>query len=414
MGVAPQTEEFEIKKSVIVFLLILLAGPGLSRGQVGGNIGYSESGGKAKAKQSERAKRAIRKDELPPTGTSTLVECNVLMNVKADEYVAVFGIAREGTTLAEGAEKMGATVKAFTAELKALGIGDEDVFVDFVTQNKTFGYEVEGDILQEKLVGFELKKHLLIHYKQASLLENITLIAARSQVFDLIKVDYIVKDINRAQDRLMEAAALIIKHKISRYKQLLGIKLQPPAQVYAEKSAIHYPTQMYDSYAAYESEAIRDVQDRRKYTVRSARKSRTFFFNGLDGDGFVLSHARSSRNSRQNLKRKTEYSVARTASNRCNKPATLGVPPGATYSTAPIITPGMPPYAASHTDTSDPSFQHLPKGGRPLLAGARCFGDPPPSIVATPPARFSRASPVLLASYSPTSLKWPRHNADAD
>ena len=286
MSGAWNAEEFQMKKRVIVFLLILVAGPGLARGQVGGNIGYSEAGGKAKAEQSERAKRVLTKDELPPTGTSTFVECNVLMNVKADEHVVVFGISQEGETLAECSAKMDATVKAFSAELKPLGIGGSDLFVDFAAQTKIYAFELQGDILQEKLVGFELKKNISIHYKAASLLESITLAAAKSQIYDLIKVDYIVKDIGRVHDRLMEEAAAMTKNKISRYEKLLGIKLQPPAQVYAEKSAIHYPTQMYDSYTAYESEAIRGGPERQKYTVRSARKSRTFFFNGLDADGF--------------------------------------------------------------------------------------------------------------------------------
>jgi hypothetical protein len=178
------------------------------------------------------------------------------------------------------------TVQALSADLKTLGIAGDDLFVDFVAQTKTYGFEVKGDILQEKLVGFELKKNISIHYKESALLDKITLAAARSQVFDLIKVDYIVKDITRVQDKVMEEAASIIKNKIARYEKLLGIKLQPPAQVYAEKPAIHYPTQMYDSYTAYESEAIRSVPDRQKYTVQSARKSRTFFFNGLGADGF--------------------------------------------------------------------------------------------------------------------------------
>ena len=34
----------------------------------------------------------LTKEEMPPTATSTFVEASVLMNVPADEYVAVFGI----------------------------------------------------------------------------------------------------------------------------------------------------------------------------------------------------------------------------------------------------------------------------------------------------------------------------------
>jgi hypothetical protein len=51
-----------------------------------------------------------------------------------------------------------------------------------------------------------------------------------------------------------------------------------------ERPATYYPTQLYDSYAAFESEEIHP--DRQKYTVKTARKSRTFFFNSLDGNGF--------------------------------------------------------------------------------------------------------------------------------
>ena len=276
-----------MKPTLIVCLLILLVGPGLCRGQVSGNIAYSQTGGKASAEQRERAMRVLTKDELPPTSTSMFVEANVLMNVKADDYVAIFGITHEGETLAECSKKMEATVKAFATELKSSGVGGDDVCVDFITQNRIYGFEVKGDILQEKLVGFELKKNVSIHYKEPSQLEKLTLAGAKSQVFDLIKVDYIVKDIDRVQEKLLEEAARITKNKISRYEKLLGIKLQPPAQVYAEKSAIHYPTQMYDSYRAHESEEVRGGPDReKKYTVRSARKSQTFFFNGLDGNGF--------------------------------------------------------------------------------------------------------------------------------
>ena len=59
---------------------------------------------------------------MPPSATSTFVEANVLMNVLADEYVAVFGIAQEGESIAECSQKMDTTIKQLTDELKKLGI----------------------------------------------------------------------------------------------------------------------------------------------------------------------------------------------------------------------------------------------------------------------------------------------------
>jgi hypothetical protein len=108
--------------------------------------------------------------------------------------------------------------------------------------------------------------------------------AAKAQIYDLIKVDYIVKDINAVQDKLMGEASSVIKQKVARYEKLLGIKVEPPAEVYAERPAIHYPTEMYDSYTAAESESI--ARPPQRYTIQQARKGRTFFFNGLDGSGF--------------------------------------------------------------------------------------------------------------------------------
>jgi len=122
----------------LVLLTLPIVCPNFCSGQVSGNIGFSQAGGKAKAEQSERAKRVLTKEELPPTDGSTFVEANVLMNVKADEYVAVFGVMQDGPTVAECNQKMDATLKQFTGELKSLGIGDSDLFVDFITATIMF------------------------------------------------------------------------------------------------------------------------------------------------------------------------------------------------------------------------------------------------------------------------------------
>jgi uncharacterized protein YggE len=275
-----------MKRTLVVFGIVLLAGSSVCRGQMGGNAAFAQGGGKARAEQTERNKRTLTTQELPPTGTSTFVEASVLMNVKPDQYVAIFAVERDGTTVAECGKAMDAALKEFTADLKTLGIPDDDVFVDFVAQNKLYGFELTGDIAREKLVGFELKKNVLIHYKDRALLDKLIVSAARSQIYDLIKVDTVVKDTSRIQDQLTEAAARIIKAKTARYEKLLNIYLKAPAQIYAERFSVHYPTEMYDSYVAHDSEQIASPFDRQKYTTQSARKSRTFYYNGLDGDGF--------------------------------------------------------------------------------------------------------------------------------
>lgn len=269
-----------------LLLAILIVTPVPSQAQVSGNLSYSQSGAKARAFLREQNKRVVVKGDKLPSSTSSFLEADVLINVKADEFVAVFGIAQEGKTPDECSQRMDAAIKQFTEELKTLKVEAQDVFVDYVTQTKIYGFELMGDVAREKLVGFELKKNVSVHYKDRLLLDQLVVAAAHSKIHDLIKVDYVVNDVQAIQGRLMDEAAKIIQAKRKRHETLLEIKLQPPAQILAEKYATHYPTGMYDSYTAAESEDIELQSQRQKHTVHLARKGRTFVFNGLDSDGF--------------------------------------------------------------------------------------------------------------------------------
>lgn len=271
--------------AAVIFLLNFVF-VNLCFAQASGNIGYSEGGGNRRAEQNEAAKRSS--NAAPPSSTSMFVEASVLMNVKADEYVAVFGIAEECVTVPECNQKMDATVREFTAALRQLGVQASDTYVDFIAQNKIYGYQIEGNIAKERLVGFELKKNISIHYREKALLDTLVVTASRSRIFDLIKVDYIVSDPAPIQNRLMEEATRIVKQKVARYERLLNVKLLPTAQIYAEKPSIYFPTELYDSYTAYESENISPdyYSDRQRYTIQKARKSRTFFFNPLKANSF--------------------------------------------------------------------------------------------------------------------------------
>jgi uncharacterized protein YggE len=268
-----------------VFAVVLVAGQGVCRAQFGGNVSYAQPGGRARAEQNEKAQRVLSDNDLPPNHSSMFVDASVLMNLKADSYVAVFGIAHEAETV-EGCNKaMDATVKELSDALQVLGIGGAELFVDFVAQNRVYGFQVTGDVARENRVGFELKKNLSVRFKDKSLLDRIVAAAARSKVYDLVKVDYIVKDLNRVHDRLAQEASRVIKQKIARHEALLGIKLKPSGQVYAERPAAYYPMQMYDAYTAFENEQVSGL-GRERLTIQAARKSRTFFYNGLDASGF--------------------------------------------------------------------------------------------------------------------------------
>ena len=83
--------------TMTLLILTLAARAGVA--QVGGNVSSGQPGGRARAEQNERAKRQLTREEMPPTDTSMFVDANALMNVKADEFVATFGVAVEAETV---------------------------------------------------------------------------------------------------------------------------------------------------------------------------------------------------------------------------------------------------------------------------------------------------------------------------
>jgi uncharacterized protein YggE len=270
--------------TMTLLILTLAARAGVA--QVGGNVGYGQAGGRARAEQNERAKRQLTREEMPPTDTSMFVDANVLMNVKADEFVATFGVAVEAETVEACQEKMNATIAAFTEALKPLGIGPEALFVDFTAETKVYDYKVEGSLAREHLVGFELKKTVAVRYRDKALIDRLVVAASRAKVYDLVKVDYVVTDLTPIHERLAEAAAAVVKAKVARHERLLGIKLRAVPQVYAERPSAYFPTEMYDSYTASESEAVSGGPDRTRTIIQSLRKSRTFYYNPLSANGF--------------------------------------------------------------------------------------------------------------------------------
>jgi uncharacterized protein YggE len=272
-----------ITRSLTALILVFCAA--LCAAQTSGNINYSQSGGISRARQNERNKRAPSPGEVRPPD-ATFLEASVLMNVLADEYVAVFAVAQECVTVAECSQKIDGVIQEFSGAVQQLGVGRNDINVDFVAQNRIYGYRISGTVAKEELAGFEVKKNVSVHYKDKLLLDKLIIAASHSKIFDLIKVDYVVKDQSAVQNRLMEEAARIVKQKAARYEQLLGIKFESPVRIYSEKPGIYFPTEMYDSYTAQESESLINPEDRGKYAIQGARKSRTFFFNALNADGF--------------------------------------------------------------------------------------------------------------------------------
>lgn len=211
------------------------------------------------------------------------VEASVLMNARADSFVAVFGVQEENKTPEQNNTNLDAQLKSFIGELSKIGISKSDIYVDFITQNRVYDFTVKGDTATEVFSGFETKKTISIKFVQPDLFEKIVAIAAKENIFDLIKVDYIVSNSEKLKQTLFNEAVNIIKEKEAKYKNSFGVKLTPVG-LSREKYDFHYPAQRYKRYQAFETGNA--TSNYRSGNQVLQRKSFTFYYEPVDPNLF--------------------------------------------------------------------------------------------------------------------------------
>ena len=265
-----------MKKCVLLMLSIFAVVP--VYGQEAGNRIYGNAG----YYQQKRPQTAS--GTLGNSGEGYAIEASVLTNLKPDAFVVVFGVNDEGANPASSNQKVNSKIAELIQKMKPLGIEANDVFIDFITQNRVYDFTVSGTQATEKFTGFETKKTIAIRYKSRELFERIVSAAAEARIFDLIKVDYIVRDFDSVRAGLFEAAAKVIKSKEQKYATL-GISLGVVG-LSVEKYDVTYPSEAYQRYQAYET-GDAEVENEQGASSRVVqRKSFSFFYQPFEAGSF--------------------------------------------------------------------------------------------------------------------------------
>ena len=212
----------------------------------------------------------------------------MVQNVIADGYVATFGLAVESSTLKECNDKIDKRIKDFTNELTKLGVAKTDIYVDMTSQNKIYDYKVNGDLAEEYLQGFELKKNVIVRFNHISDLDQMVIVASNLEIYDLVKVDYIVTDLNAIHTQLFTTASEIINQKKGLYTTLTNAHLSPTSEIYGDQFYSFYPDQLYASYQAYESGNVSNsgYNNNSSVTTKEVRKSATYYYDKINYSGF--------------------------------------------------------------------------------------------------------------------------------
>jgi len=223
-------------------------------------------------------------EKLFLTDSTFIIPASVALNVIADQYVATFSTVQEAPEVSDCNAKIDKRLNAFKADLVKMGIPDKDIFIDMTTQNKVYDYKVNDNTAEQYIKGFELQKNIIIRFKSISLMDQMVIAAANHEIYDLVKVDYIVTDLQPVYAQLFDVATKIIEQKKSMYLAATHSTLAPSSSIYSEKLYSFYPGQLYKGYKAYESSEVYGDYD--NYVIKDLRKSTTFYYDPISYSGF--------------------------------------------------------------------------------------------------------------------------------
>src|SRR5690606_21526137 len=94
-----------------------------------------------------------------------------------------------------------------------------EVVTDMISFVPTYAFEAEKKIFNPKTyneqpTGFELKKNLIIKFKNSNDMDKILAICARQEIYDLAKVDYVTSNYDQIHDAMQAKAIEEFKQKL--------------------------------------------------------------------------------------------------------------------------------------------------------------------------------------------------------
>ena len=159
-----------------VLLILSLFAMVTASGQESGNRIYGNTGYYQQKRPSQ-----VNTGMLGNSNEGYSIEASVLTNLKPNAFVVVFGVNDEGANAATSNEKVNAKIANLIQRTKSMGIESNDVFIDFITQNRVYDFTVSGTQATENFTGFETKKTVAIRYKNRELFERIVSAGGRFQ-----------------------------------------------------------------------------------------------------------------------------------------------------------------------------------------------------------------------------------------
>jgi uncharacterized protein YggE len=215
------------------------------------------------------------------------IEVNAMMNVKAVTYTAVFNVSQVGGTSETTNSLINDRINKINSGLLSMGLEEESIHIDMISFVPVYEVEVEKKLFSktynEVPKGFEIQKNIHINFKEPGILDEIITLCAQNEIYDLVKVDYFVDDLERIYDSLQQAALRVVESKKEFYKAV-GVDFDKFDMIFSEKRAAVTPHDAYSNYQAFSSISIDAVKQKKGLT--KVKKQVSLFYNPISYKNF--------------------------------------------------------------------------------------------------------------------------------
>ena len=257
-------------------------------GQSPGNYQFNNRQTLQKPGRDPASSAAIINDE------AIVVQVNGLMNIVADSYVAVFNIVQVGESMDSVNLIMNRRIANFEKKLNSIGIENGSVKIDLISFVPNYDFQLDNKIFSktynEVPSGFEMQKNVTVLYKNSAKLDDIVTAAANSEIYDLVKVDYFIPNIQKSQDSLRIKCLKEVKEKVKSY-EVIGFKLDTMKKVMADNFVSVYPKTRYFTYQAFSRPSLNMAKRKsssQQASLNEVRKTTSEYYNQIDYDQYDL------------------------------------------------------------------------------------------------------------------------------
>jgi predicted secreted protein len=220
-------------------------------------------------------------------------EVNVLKHAPSTNYMITLGLNEEAENAKTCNQKINKRIEGFLHSIKKLGVGKEDVYIDFITQNKIYDYvktnENEHNVnLNQVERGFEIKKNIVLSMSDISEFDKLVEIASLFDIHNIIDVNYQNDNRNKIYEELFEEASKIINQR----KKLIphNKHIFDTTPTYSIEFFSVQPGNSYKKFQAYESGEINTINNYYKSDVaifkKEVRKRNSYYFDRIANQQF--------------------------------------------------------------------------------------------------------------------------------